>query len=101
VIYSAFAAGIPVVASNRGGMAEVVRHAENGLLFEPGDPEDLARQLGRLIAEPGLLQELGDNAGHVRSVEDSVDEMLALYERLRRGKRAVSDGIPLRASKED
>ena len=101
VIYSAFAAGIPVVASNRGGMAGVVRHAENGLLFEPGDPEDLARQLGRLISEPGLLKELGDNAGHVRSVEDSVDEMLALYERLQRGRRVVSDGTPLRASRED
>jgi len=83
VIYSAFAAGIPVVASNLGGMAEVIRHGEDGLLFEPGDPEDLARQLKRLINEPGLLVELGENAGGVRTVEESVDEMLDLYERLR------------------
>ncbi len=83
VIYSAFAAKIPVVASNLGGMAEVVRHGENGLLFEPGDPEDLARQLSRLIDEPGLLAQLGKNTGNVRTVEDSVDEMLDLYERLR------------------
>jgi glycosyltransferase involved in cell wall biosynthesis/SAM-dependent methyltransferase len=86
VIYSAFAAGIPVVASNLGGMAEAVRHEENSLLFEPGDPEDLARQLGRLIEEPGLLEKLGKNAGDARSVEDSVDEMLGLYERLRKEK---------------
>lgn len=99
VIYSAFAAGIPVVASNLGGMAEVVRHGENGLLFEPGDPEDLARQLRRLAEEPGLLEELGERAGDVRSVEDSVDEMLALYERLRQGKRASTVATPL-ASKE-
>jgi glycosyltransferase involved in cell wall biosynthesis len=83
VVYSAFAAGIPVVASNLGGMAEVVRHGENGLLFEPGDPEDLARQLSRLIEDPALLTKLGENAGGVRTVEDSVDEMLGLYERLR------------------
>ena len=101
VIYSAFAAGIPVVASNLGGMAEVVRHGENGLLFEPGNAEDLARQLRRLIEEPGLLEELGENAGHVRSVEDSVDEMLALYERLQRGKKVVSDEAPLRALRDD
>lgn len=82
VIYSAFAAGIPVVASNMGGMAEVVSHEENGLLFEPGDPEDLKRQLERLNEEPGLVEQLGANAGAVRSVEDSVDEMLGLYERL-------------------
>jgi glycosyltransferase involved in cell wall biosynthesis len=84
VIYSAFAAGIPVVASNLGGMAEVVHHEKNGLLFEPNDPEGLARQLKRLIEEPGLLEELGENAGDVRPVEDSVDEMLGLYERLQR-----------------
>jgi glycosyltransferase involved in cell wall biosynthesis len=72
-----------VVASNLGGMAEAVRHGENGLLFEPGDSEDLARQLRRLTEEPRLLEELGRNAGGVRPVEDSVDEMLSLYEYLR------------------
>jgi glycosyltransferase involved in cell wall biosynthesis len=86
VIYSALVAGIPVVASNLGGMAEIVRHGKNGLLFEPGDPQDLARQLNRLIEEPGLLEKLGKHAGNVRSVEDSVDEMLDLYERLREQK---------------
>jgi glycosyltransferase involved in cell wall biosynthesis len=91
VIYSAFAAGIPVVASNLGGMAEVVRHEENGLLFKPGNAEDLARQLRRLIEEPGLLEKLGESAGDVRSVEDSADEMLDLYERLRKKKAQERD----------
>jgi glycosyltransferase involved in cell wall biosynthesis len=98
VIYSALVAGIPVIASNLGGMAEIVRHGENGLLFESGDPEDLARQLNRLIEEPGLLEKLGGNAGNMRSVEDSVDEMLTLYERLRknRQKQRASDGATSR-----
>lgn len=87
VIYSALAASIPVVATNLGGMAEIVRHGENGLLFAPGDPEDLARQLKRLIDEPGLLADLEKNAGDVRTVEDSVDEMLNLYERLGEKKK--------------
>jgi glycosyltransferase involved in cell wall biosynthesis len=86
VIYSALAAGIPVVAANLGGMAGIVCHGENGMLFRPGDPEDLAHQLGRLLNEPGLIEELEKNAGHVRTVEDSVDEMLELYERLREKK---------------
>ncbi len=86
VIYTAFAIGVPVVATNLGGMAEVVRHEENGLLFELGDSEDLAHQLKRLIDEPDLLTKLGGNSGNVRTVEDSVDEMLALYERLREEK---------------
>jgi glycosyltransferase involved in cell wall biosynthesis len=86
VIYSALAAGIPVVAANLGGMAGIVRHEENGMLFRPGDPEDLARQLERLASEPGLLEELEKNAEHVRTVGDSVDEMLELYRRLREEK---------------
>jgi glycosyltransferase involved in cell wall biosynthesis len=83
VIYSALAAGIPVVATNLGGMAGIVRHEENGLLFEPGDSEDLARQIGRLMDEPGLFERLEENAEDVRTVEDSVDEMLGLYASLR------------------
>lgn len=86
VIYSALSAGIPVVAANLGGMAAIIRHGVNGLLFEPGDPDDLTRQLRRLIEEPGLLPELEANAGEVRGVKNSVDELLALYERLRESK---------------
>ena len=86
VVYSALAAGIPVVASNFGGLSEIVEHEENGLLFEPGDQVDLARQLERLCEDPGLIVRLGENAGILRTVEDSVDEMLQLYERLAKEK---------------
>jgi glycosyltransferase involved in cell wall biosynthesis len=89
VIYSALAAGIPVVATNLGGMAGIVSPEENGLLFEPRDAADLARQLGRLINEPGLLKKLAANAGEIRTVEDSVDEMLGLYEAIRERKSSV------------
>ena len=84
VIYSAFAAKIPVVATNLDGMNEVVRHEENGLLFGPSDAQDLARQLTRLATEPNLVRTYSANIGDVRTIEDSVDEMLELYERLLR-----------------
>ena len=51
----ALAAGVPVIASRIGGIPETVRHEVNGLLFEPGDAADLARQIRRLLDEPGLL----------------------------------------------
>jgi glycosyltransferase involved in cell wall biosynthesis len=86
VIYSALAAGVPVVATNLGGMAGIIRHEENGLLFGLRDSEDLARQLGRLLNEPGLLESLAANAGEIRTVQDSVDEMLGLYEAIRENK---------------
>ena len=59
VVYSAFAAGVPVVATDLGGMSEVVVDGQNGLLFAPADAAGLAAQLLRLAAEPGLLDTAG------------------------------------------
>jgi glycosyltransferase involved in cell wall biosynthesis len=79
VIFEAFAAGVPVVATDLGGMSEFVRHEENGLLFGLEDASGLARQLRRLIEEPGLLDRLRAGIGPVKTVQDNVDELEALY----------------------
>ena len=52
--------------------------------FELGDAQDLARQLKRLVEEPDLVRTYSENTGNVRTVEDNVDEVLELYERLLR-----------------
>jgi len=49
VIQEAFAAGIPVIASNVYGNAEQVKHETNGLLFEFNNVESLAFQITRLL----------------------------------------------------
>jgi D-inositol-3-phosphate glycosyltransferase len=54
----ALACGTPVVASSVGGLREVVRDGENGLLIPPEDPGALAAALGRL-ADNGLRARLG------------------------------------------
>jgi glycosyltransferase involved in cell wall biosynthesis len=82
VIFEAFAAGMPVVATDLGGMSEFVKHEENGLLFELENVEDLAHQLRRLAEEPGLLEKLRDGIGTVKTVEEDVDELEGLYTRL-------------------
>ena len=48
IIREAFAAGVPVIASDLGGMAEMVRDGVDGLLFPPGDARSLAACLRRL-----------------------------------------------------
>src|SRR4029079_3860090 len=48
VILEAFAAGVPVIAAGHGGMAEMVRHETDGLLFEPGNANALATALRRV-----------------------------------------------------
>lgn len=79
VVYSAFAAKTPVVATDLGGLSEVVRHEENGLLFELENVRDLSRQLRCLGEEPGLLEKLRDGIGSVKTVEENVDELERLY----------------------
>ncbi|QYJ16093.1 D-inositol-3-phosphate glycosyltransferase [Rubrobacter xylanophilus DSM 9941] len=89
VILEAFAARMPVVATDLGGMSEFVRHEENGLLFGLDDPADLARQLRRLYEEPGLLRRLREGIGPVKTVEEDAAELEALYESLLSGRERV------------
>jgi glycosyltransferase involved in cell wall biosynthesis len=58
VVLEAFAAGVPVVASDLGGLAEVVQHERNGLLFRAGDAAALREAIERLASDPGLLARL-------------------------------------------
>lgn len=82
VIYEAFAARTPVVATDLGGMSEVVEHGKNGLLFALDDAGDLAKQLRRLYEEPGLLGRLRENPGPVKTVEENMAELEDLYREL-------------------
>jgi len=82
VILESFSAGVPVIASRQANLAWLVRDEEDGLLFTPGDAADLARQLRRLIDEPGLLARLAAGIRPVRTVDDEVDELEALYRSL-------------------
>lgn len=80
VLYSAQAAGCPVVASNLAGLAEVIQDNENGLLFEPDNSFDLAKQLIRLQNEEGLLQRLRAKTKSPKSIQKYVDELLTIWQ---------------------
>ncbi len=54
----------PVIVSDTGGLREIVKHEKNGLLVPPGDGKALARQIIRLLKEPGLAKRLAENAYH-------------------------------------
>lgn len=79
VILEAFAHLTPVITSALGGMAELVQHETNGLLFAPGDPADLSRQLRRLLEEPELLGRLRAGIMPVKGSADEMDELEAIY----------------------
>lgn len=89
VIYEAFASKTPVLATDLGGLSEVVKDGENGLLFGLDDAKDLSRCLRRLAEEPGLLDELRAGIGLVKTVSESVDELEELYRGLMSRKASV------------
>jgi glycosyltransferase involved in cell wall biosynthesis len=56
------AMGKPIVASALGQIADVLEDGRTALLATPGDVEELARGLRRVVTDPTLAAKLGDNA---------------------------------------
>ncbi|MNN53374.1 D-inositol 3-phosphate glycosyltransferase [compost metagenome] len=54
--------GVPVIASNAGGIPEMISHQKTGLLFDSGDDEQLARQISVLLNDAGLRTRLASEA---------------------------------------
>jgi len=78
VITSAMAAGKPVIASRLGAVPEIVEHEKTGLLFEPGDVQELFAAIKRLYADPELCARMG-NAGRIKA--NTVYSRETVYER--------------------
>lgn len=58
VAAEAMAAGLAVIGSGTGGSAEIIEHEVTGLRFQPGDPINLARQIGFLMDSPSLFVQI-------------------------------------------
>ena len=58
VILEAFAAGVPVLASDLGGLTEVVQRGRNGELFRAGDADSLRAAIERIVADPDWFARL-------------------------------------------
>ena len=92
VIHEALQAGVPVITADYGGMAEYVRHEENGLLFSHRDPVSLARQMQRLADDRELAMRLGRRGylqspdGHVPGMREHAQAVEALYASLLKGR---------------
>ncbi len=68
VVVEAMAAGVPVLAANAGGPAEVVADGVDGLLYRMGDVDELARGMARLYEDPDLRNRLVTN-GRLKAAE--------------------------------
>jgi glycosyltransferase involved in cell wall biosynthesis len=79
VVLEAFAAGVPVVGSGLGGIAELVQHDVNGLLVPADSLEGWRRAFRRLLDEPELLTRLRAGVRPPRSMDAVARDMEAVY----------------------
>jgi glycogen(starch) synthase len=57
-VVEAMARGLPVIAANHGGPAEIIADGQDGRLVPPGDPVALAHALVELVSDPGLVHRM-------------------------------------------
>jgi len=83
VLLEAAAAGVPVVATPVGGVPEIVREGENGVLVPPDDPVALAKAIHGLVDDPPARQAMGEAGREIVDQEFSIHAMvegnLAVY----------------------
>lgn len=80
VVLEAFSAGRPVIASDLGGLSELVDDGRNGRLFKAGDPGELLSVLADFQADPSLLGRLAGGIDPVRTLADNADDFVQLWQ---------------------
>ncbi|MEZ4387947.1 MAG: glycosyltransferase family 4 protein [Candidatus Krumholzibacteriia bacterium] len=90
-LLEAMSLGLPTLASDVGGLAEVLRHGETGWLVPPNDPPAVADALATLAADPSLRQRLGEAAAREQRARYTLSAMgeqyLAVYDAVLSGRR--------------
>ncbi|MBI3819616.1 MAG: glycosyltransferase [Planctomycetes bacterium] len=78
-IREGFLANIPVIASRLGPMADAVEDGVTGLLFNPGDADDLYRCLKRMLDDARLRNDIARAPKAVPTASEVTDQLLPLY----------------------
>lgn len=104
VVLEALASGLPVIGTPAGGVAEHLRHGENGLAYPPGDVREMAHAMVRLAMNPDLRDNLALGARQTAEElnwEGELDRLDASYREicaLRHGFRTSAQPHPTRST---
>jgi len=60
VLVEAMKSGVAAIGTNAGGVPEIIEHNKTGMLYQPGDANDLARCLKKMIKDPEWTKKLAD-----------------------------------------
>ena len=78
----ALASGVPVIGTSAGGMPEVVRNGETGILCPVGDVQGMARAALDILSNPARWQSMSDLGAEDARARFSLDEIVTRYEHL-------------------
>ncbi len=78
VALEAMAAKVPIVASEVDGLAEIVKHEENGILVYPRDPSSISWGISRILSDPANTQRLVENGTTALAEHYTWDAVAAL-----------------------
>jgi len=81
VIMEAKSCGVPIIASNLGGMPEIINNRETGFLFEPGNPDDLCKTIKVVIDSKENLLRMRENILTDYNQRYSSEENLRILEK--------------------
>lgn len=74
--------GLPIIASDVGGIPEALEDGDNGFVVRPGDVDKLAERLKSLITDPGLRKEMGKRSLEKARAKFSAERVGAQLEKL-------------------
>lgn len=93
-LVEAFACGLPVIASRLGAMAALIEDGVTGILFEPGNPTDLAHKLNWAAENPNQMLKMGRNARATYDRDLTADsnyrQLMAIYKDAMAAVKSIS-----------
>ncbi len=86
-IFESYSAGIPIIASDIGGFPDFIKDGISGYLFRPGDSQDLADKLDKVLTDPQKIESFSWKVPKLKTITDNALELVALY------KKCIEDNL--------
>jgi len=95
ILPEAMLCGVPIVATQVGGVPEIVRHGHNGLVVQPKDPIGLAEAIRSLLANDDGVSAMVERAGETARValtwEANAQKTLGIYHQIVSARRELDE----------
>lgn len=86
-IFESYSAGIPIIASDIGGFPDFIKDGVSGCLFKPGDSQDLADKLDKVLTDHQKIESFSWKIPKLKTITDNALELVALY------KKCIEDNL--------